>query len=403
MTDDKSLIPRSASLEDIKVEIRQTYSNPNIGKTHQVVLKEGPRAYRIATIFEVLNSTTGEVHHHALRIDAYKLTKAGWLVQEDKSQWITSEPNELSKLVTFIRSVIENQFPSNGTFHIVDETTYNSLEELIHLVQQADSSDKLRLMQAILTDISKTPMVSHELAEAFSAGDGKFLNNVAVAARMVNYQRIYEELVDLVNSSATSESAIQNLLASNPWLFGSEYSELVERRTWTRDDRLDFMLRRTIDDYLEIVEIKTPFSEPLMRYDDSHDSYFPSAKLSAVLGQVVRYIEEVERQRDAIIAKDGYDTLKIRARVIIGRDGNRDHQKALHNFNAHLHRVEIITFDQLLRTGKRVLDLFQEAMAEPGSELPEDPFQSYEDIPFEEVAEPEPVEDPFQTYEDIPF
>lgn len=128
---------------------------------------------------------------------------------------------------------------------------------------------------------------------------------------------------------------------------------------------MDFMLRRTVDDYLEIIEVKTPFQEPIMRYDDSHDSYFPSAKLSAVLGQVVRYIEEVERQRDSIMAQDRYDTLKIRARVIIGRDGNDTHQKALHNLNAHLHRIEIFTFDQLLRTGRRVLDVFQEAMIEP--------------------------------------
>ncbi len=402
MTDAKQLIPRTASLEDIKVEIRNTYSNPNIGKTHQVVLKEGPRAYRIATVFEILDSSTGDVHHHALRIDAYKLTRAGWLTQEDKSQWITSEPDELKKLVAFIRSVIERQFPSDGTYHIVDETTYQSLEELIHLVQQADPSDKLRLLQTILTDISRTPIVPRELAEAFSVGNGEFLNNVAAAARMVNYRRIYDELTELVCNSTASESAIQNLLSTNPWLFGSEYSELVERRTWTRDDRLDFMLRRTIDDYLEIIEIKTPFAEPLMRYDDSHDSYFPSAKLSAVLGQVVRYIEEVERQRDAIIAKDGYDTLKIRARVIIGRDGNQEHQKALHNFNAHLHRVEIITFDQLLRTGNRVLDLFQEAISEP--ELPEATLNAYENISFEEmVTEPKPEEDPFQGYEDIPF
>ncbi|VAW78004.1 hypothetical protein MNBD_GAMMA15-807 [hydrothermal vent metagenome] len=138
--------------------------------------------------------------------------------------------------------------------------------------------------------------------------------------------------------------------------------------------------RRTVDRFLEIVEIKTPFKEALLRYDTSHDSYFPSAKLSAVMGQIIRYIEEVERDRDSILAKDGSDTLKIRARIIIGRDGDADHQNALRNFNAHLHRIEIYTFDQLLRVGKRVLNIFQEQIAQD-NDNDEPPFDE-DEIPF---------------------
>ena len=159
-------------------------------------------------------------------------------------------------------------------------------------------------------------------------------------------------------------------------MFGSEYSELLLRRTWTRDDNLDYMLRRTVDGYLEIVEIKTAFSDRLFIFDTSHDSYYPSAKLSPVLGQVVRYIEEVERNRDSIIAKDKVDTLKIRARAIVGRDGDAEQQAALRNLNAHLHGIEIITYDQLLRIAARVLNVFENAAAaSPENDAePEVPF-----------------------------
>lgn len=115
-----------------------------------------------------------------------------------------------------------------------------------------------------------------------------------------------------------------------------------------------------MDGFLEIVEIKTAFSEPLLLLDKSHDSYYPSAKLSPLLGQVIHYIEEVERNRDHIIAHDGDDPLKIRARAIIGRDGDKEQQAALRLFNAHLHQIEVITYDQLLRIAKRVLDVFGE-------------------------------------------
>ena len=134
------------------------------------------------------------------------------------------------------------------------------------------------------------------------------------------------------------ESKLQRLLTDNAWLFGSEYSELLSRRNWTRDHNLDFMLRRTADDYWEFIESKTPFTRPLFRYDPSHAS----------------------RNRDHIITHDGCDPLKIRARIIIARDGDEGQETALREFDAHLHRIEVLTFDQLLRIADRVLSVFQD-------------------------------------------
>jgi hypothetical protein len=160
-------------------------------------------------------------------------------------------------------------------------------------------------------------------------------------------------------------------------MFGSEYSELLPRKTWARDDRLDYMLRKTVDDYLEIVEIKTAFDDALFLKDTSHDSHYPSSKLSPIIGRVTRYIEEVERNRDSILVTDDVDTFKIRARVIVGRDGSAEHQVALRNFNAHLYRIEIITYDQLIKIAERVLSVFA---PQPAIEVAED--DGFKDIPF---------------------
>ena len=126
---------------------------------------------------------------------------------------------------------------------------------------------------------------------------------------------------------------------------------------------------------MEIIEIKTAFTEPLFLYDQSHDSYYPSSKLSPTLGQVIRYIAEIERNRDSILSKDGCDTLKIRARIIIGRDSNAAYQEALRNLNAHLHRIEVLTFDQLVRIAGRVLSVFE-------NQSTDDESDTNEDVPF---------------------
>ena len=98
-----------------------------------------------------------------------------------------------------------------------------------------------------------------------------------------------------------------------------------------------------------------------------------------MIGQTLRYIEEIEQDRLSIIAKDDEDPLKVRARIIIGRDGNAQQRTALRNLNAHLHRIEIFTFDQLLRVGNRVLGVFQEQIKQEKEETAEDDDN---DIPF---------------------
>lgn len=286
------------NIEQIKVEIRQTFSNPNIGKTHQITLKDGPRAYRVATIFEILDGKTGKFHHYSLRMDAFNVDQKGW-VTEEKSTWITHDPGELERLETFINSVVNGNFrDDDGVFYIVPEYTYENLENVIDLVSESTLPEKLSVMKSILADID---FIAQDSPQGIEDSE-ELLKNIAVAARMVNYRRAYEKLRILVFNNTREEHAIQGVLAEHPWLFGSEYSELIPRRTWTRDDRLDFMLRRSIDGYLEIIEIKTPFPEALMLYDQSHNSYYPSARLSPVIGQVMHYIEEVERQRDHIVA-----------------------------------------------------------------------------------------------------
>ena len=112
-----------------------------------------------------------------------------------------------------------------------------------------------------------------------------------------------------------------------------------------------------------IIEIKTPFTQPLFRYDTSHDSYAASRPLADAVGQVIRYIEETERNRDHILTHDHCDPLKIRARLIIGSHGDKRQQTTLREFNAHLQRIEVLTFDQLLRIAHRVLSVFEDKPA----------------------------------------
>ena len=356
----KGKLPPENSLDDVKIRIKKTYSNPNVRTITQAILKEGPRAFKIATMLEVINPKSGEFHHYSLKIDHIDKTKAGWFAKPEKSVRLEGkDPDEIEKLYLFLHASHENEFEDkSGDLHIISSIDYAKLENILDSIPNIADTDKLQLVSNILSQLDGENTDIGDFVTAFEASNGETLKHIATASRMVEYTKSLNELKNLVNDPATDEKQFQKHLEVNPWMFGSEYSELLSRKTWTRDDRLDYMLRRTVDDYLEIIEIKTAFEEPLFLLDTSHDSYYPSSKLSPVIGQVIRYIEEVERNRDSILAKDGADTLKIRARAIVGRDGGVEHQAALRNFNAHLHRIEIITYDQLIRIAERVLSMF---------------------------------------------
>lgn len=103
-------LPPESSLDDVIIRIKQTYSNPNVKTITQCVLKEGPRAFKVATLLELINSTTGEFHHYSLKLDHIDRNKTGWFAKPEKSARLEGkDPDEIEKLFTFLSAVYGQQ------------------------------------------------------------------------------------------------------------------------------------------------------------------------------------------------------------------------------------------------------------------------------------------------------
>jgi hypothetical protein len=379
--------PPELSLDDVLVRVAKSDRNPNIGPAYTAKLYEGDRVSKVATLKEILVGATGEHHHWSLNIASYKRLKIGWFVQKERS--VTIEDNQggsLQKLLDFLQSSMGGALPDeSGEYRVLSAEAAQGVENLLELANEASDQSKVDLLEVILRSDAIGRVGTEQLVAVLESTPTEVIQNLATATRLIEYQRALDEFKQLVSDCCDNETTIQKHLEANPWLFGSEYSVLLDRRKWTRDHSLDFMLRRTTDGYLEIIEIKTPFSDPILRYDKSHDSYYPSSKLSIVQGQVGRYISEVKRKRDSIRAEDKEDPLEIRARVVIGRDGNEAHQHALRSHNAQLHSIEVLTFDQLVRIGERTLEVFREEAKSGATEAPRPVAQVAipdDDLPF---------------------
>lgn len=363
----------------VRRELYDKERNPHLKLRDQTILKNGPRCYRVAKHHAVVNNETGEVIHHSVTIDTYEHTKSNWMFQRPRQLTITDkDSDEIGRLQVFL-SAIRQGIPEEDGRYLVIRLDDQLSPRIVHdLLSSVSTNYSAELLMQALAIADGDPVTLKLLAEA--AKERPSASRAAVAAlNVARFSTALETLRTLVEENA-KESAFQQHLSENMWIFGSEYSALLDLRRATRDEQQDFIVRRTIDDYIEVIEIKTPLEgKPLFIYDASHDSLYPSQALSKVVGQVIKYIEKLDANRQMLFMENGLDTNKIRVKVIIGRDGDETQRAALRNLNGHLHRVEVITFDQLLRVGERVLGHLQSIIEAPTSQ-PTD--FSLGDIPF---------------------
>lgn len=348
----------------VKSKKIESESYPDLDMMQIAVLKDGPRAKKNAKYTVIRNRHTKEIHHGALVIETRRSRKGQWNRDDEHTICLTDEDgDEIGKLRDFLNALHSGAMPKANTDYVVlpapsgtdPRAWQNQLEE-------ATASGKID----IFADILKRALVDSDLFRVLlerAAKDRKLFTEAAAALNLGAYQNSVAELEMLIATDDVKESSFQTLLTKNPWMFGSEYSELLDRRKWTRDENQDFVVRRTADNYIELIEIKTPLAgTPLFNFDRSHESFYAGAELSKVIGQVQKYLEKLDADRHSILAQDHEDTAKIRAKVIIGRDVDDNQRKALRGLNGHLHRIEILTFDQLVRIARHVLNYLENAM-----------------------------------------
>ncbi len=162
----------------------------------------------------------------------------------------------------------------------------------------------------------------------------------------------------------------QSWIYKNNWLFGSNYQTPIEKEKIGFDSIPDYLFP-TIDGFLDILEIKLP-SHDVILDDSSHAHSFKwSGKVSEAIGQVVTYLHEIEINQLQIQQKieENYKNLfneqkifviKPRAFILVGRNTgwSPEKRRALRKLNYSLHGIEILTYEDLLNRGERIIETY---------------------------------------------
>lgn len=327
-----------------------TPSHPNIQTIQRVVIKCGPQTYKTASILQIKDPETDEVRHKQLHVNSFPFRVGSGIDFSERTRlnrW-TCEDGEIEQLCIFLQTFDKASTPGEHT--VIKGRPVPGFEEVLAAIKEKDidSTQLIGLVAAIadrVTDLRRLPEL----------GENDNVRMAAAALRVAHRNHALNKLRKLIEDEAL-EHEFQDLLERNWWMLGGQYIAMIPRREWTVEDSLDILLAGA-DRYFEIVELKRSNAQLFIR---DHGNWIVSAEVNKAVHQAAHYISEIEADRGNLIRKYKIDLYKLKAKVLIGRIAEDEEdegakRESLRMYNSHLHRIEVIAFDELERIADNVV------------------------------------------------
>lgn len=334
----------------LEVRIKTGFLPSNCFDVHTVVVKRGPQAYKTATLRLFGNPVTGEIKKRELRVQSWHVRDdgPGFAFDEKPDTWYC-EQDEIDAFAAFLAGELEEA----GLYHRINADS--PLASVVEVVQAGDA------------DANQLAAIAHALASAPNATEvfatheaGQVLLDGIHAAKQ---RDVIAKLKVAVENPGTRENDLQRILDGGWWMFGGRFIGKEKRRSLTVLDQLDIPLIRA-DGALHIVELKRASISDLVIEHRNH--YVVGPQVNEAVGQAMNYLRELDEQRDSILVKLGIECSRSFATVVIGDPryvqdvSAKDLSQALRTYNAHLARVEVITYADLIRGAESALTLGRE-------------------------------------------
>ncbi|MFJ2651833.1 Shedu anti-phage system protein SduA domain-containing protein [Streptomyces sp. NPDC087420] len=181
--------------------------------------------------------------------------------------------------------------------------------------------------------------------------------------RAVELRRRSQGLASLrraVEDRTASERDLQRALEGQPWIFGGQFISESARRRLVPGDEVDISLIRG-DGALHIVELKRSMSlvGPLVKRH--RNAWVPAGNVHDAVSQAVNYLVGLDENRRRIRDEFGIETRRASALVLIGHPAVQPNvpeetiNEALRTLNAHMSRVDVLTYKELVDSADRSL------------------------------------------------
>jgi Domain of unknown function (DUF4263) len=182
-----------------------------------------------------------------------------------------------------------------------------------------------------------------------------------------------------LEAGESDERIYQKWCDAHSWAFGNAYVVRDEVRNISIGDKVDALLPTVIAGFRDLVELKRPDMSVLV-WDKVHRNFYFSSDVSSAIGQCHRYLDILhDAASKGLLDHPEIVAYHPRAIVVIGRsnDWTDDNHRGLRGLNSRLNGITIMTYDQLLAQGERLVQLLGQ---EPTTEALVEQFD--DDIPF---------------------
>ena len=324
-------------------------AHENIAIAKRAAIKAGPRKYKAASIMHFQDPNTGEIRKKQLQLQTYSFrvdTGIDFSPEGKEAHW-SCQDNEIENLRIFLNNYQQADTPGK---HIVVKRTDDSIDKLLESLgdQKLEASQLLGLISALANR-------SDEIHKLPQFGKSDNLRMVAAALRVAYQANALKCLVELIENNS-KEQGFQELLEENWWMLGGQYVSMIPRRDWTTEESLDLLLE-TADRYFEIIELKRSSAKLFV---EDHGNWIVSGDVNRAVNQAAQYISEIEADRSNLLRRYNIDLYKLNAKVVIGHiEDDSDAPKkreALRMYNSHLHRIKVLTYDELIKIADNVVN-----------------------------------------------
>lgn len=356
--------------EDVAAISRREASSGRVSYSDPVVLRDTRRTRVLLIPFFIPKSDGTEL---AVKIVTYRKATPPieWSLVEEKS--LSLDESASRRLLIGLRSHLRvAQEDADGNYLVIRIS-----EGTAHLGEH----DPKAVAAALTNVLSKDEIVRHLADTELST---ELLSAFRGAIRLSEMRAAVSQLRLFLEGGETSEQVFQRWCESHSWAFGNAYVMRDEVREISPGDRLDILLPTVISGYRDIVELKRPDMSVLF-YDEDHRNYYFSADVSRAIGQSHRYLDVLHE----VAAQGLRDYPEIvayhpRAIIVIGRSSEwgQEQLKALHGLNGRLAGVTVMTYDQLLAQGERLIEILGTRTGDPEDTDVTEPLETWDDVPF---------------------
>ena len=189
--------------------------------------------------------------------------------------------------------------------------------------------------------------------------------SAAEAAVIRERRRVVSDLQQLALDPNANETKMHAAIGSKYWVFGGQYVGIADRRTIVPLDQYDIPLV-CADGSLEIVELKGPEAS-LVRKHRNH--LIVSDDVHEAVSQCLNYLRHLDELGAALRTQYknelqiDFDFRRAKGTVVIGHPGrgvptgvSREQvDQTIRSYNAHLSRLTVITYSDLLESAERAL------------------------------------------------